>query len=246
MKGRRWPVVLSDDLYLNMISSFGEKYQYDQVHAKAVEGLAVDLFERLMDVHKLGSLELNLLRHAALLHDVGLFISTKKHHKSSAYLIMIDRTLDGYPQVERRILALLARNHRKEIKLNGAELSQSKREAVLKLIAILRVADVLDYFHDGQAVIKDLQIDKNKCVITVEGISLADISKQLKDKAALFKELFRLKPIFAGNQDNPAEVEEAEAVQTPGASVIADLDDASGDPSDINDAPEEIVPLDEI
>lgn len=206
-------MVLSDDLYLNMVSSFGEKYQYDQVHAKAVAGLAVSLFEILKERHRLGELALNLLRHAALIHDVGLFISVRKHHKSSACLVMIDQSLDDYPQVERRMLALLVRNHRKEVKLNGAELSSHKKDTVLKLIAILRVADVLDYFHDGKAVIKDVHIDKNKCVINVDGINLADISKQLKDKAAFFKEAFGLKAVFTSTMDITAEIGEGPEVE---------------------------------
>ena len=136
-------------IYLEMVLTLGNKFQYDQLHAAAVERLSVSLFEQLRNIHHLGESELTLLRHAALLHDIGIFISKKRHHKHSAYLVLHDRGLDGYPQKERTLLALLVRNHRKNVKIEASNLSRFSKPILKKLIALLRIADALDYFPPG-------------------------------------------------------------------------------------------------
>lgn len=191
-------------IYLEMVLTLGHKFQYDQLHATAVERLSVSLFEQLRNIHQLGESELTLLRHGALLHDIGIFISAKKHHKHSAYLVLHDRGLDGYPQKERTLLALLVRNHRKEVKIESPNLSRFSKQILKKLIALLRIADALDYFHRGQTVVKDVRIQDENCIFTVEGLNLDALGEQLRKKGAYFREAFGLNAVFAST-DTPQE-----------------------------------------
>jgi exopolyphosphatase/guanosine-5'-triphosphate,3'-diphosphate pyrophosphatase len=182
--------------YFEMVLALGNKYRYDQLHARTVERLAVKIFEGLESIHKLGEKELNLLRHASLLHDLGAVVAIRRHHKHSAYLVSHDETLDGYPAKERELLASLVKNHRKKVQLEQEDISRYGREVLPVLIAILRIADVLDYFHRGSTVIKDISIAGDKCVFIVEGIDLEAIKDKVKKKAACFKEALDLRVVI--------------------------------------------------
>jgi len=67
--------------------ALGRKYLFDEGHATHVEELALSLFDQLVDVHGLPAEERKLLGASALLHDIGSFISNKKHHRHSSYLV---------------------------------------------------------------------------------------------------------------------------------------------------------------
>src|ERR1051325_393071 len=67
------------------------KYSTDQEHSSQVAELAVRLFRELQPEHGLEKrFELHL-KIAALLHEVGMFISDQSHHKHSMYVIQQDR-----------------------------------------------------------------------------------------------------------------------------------------------------------
>ncbi len=109
------------------------------------------------------ALELNpdrreLLRFAALLHDIGHAIDHDRHNRHSYYLIK-NAELLGFDAIEIEMLALVARGHRKQggqfysNELRGFS-SEAKR-TVRALAAILRVADALDRSHFG--VVRNLE-----------------------------------------------------------------------------------------
>jgi exopolyphosphatase/guanosine-5'-triphosphate,3'-diphosphate pyrophosphatase len=81
---------------------------------------------------------------------VGQFVSFKGHHKHSLYLIS-NSELSTFSQREMRLIANVARYHRKahpgEHHEHFLALSEDERETVTKLAAILRVADSLDREH---------------------------------------------------------------------------------------------------
>jgi exopolyphosphatase/guanosine-5'-triphosphate,3'-diphosphate pyrophosphatase len=94
-----------------------------------------------------------MLEFAALLHDVGLYVSHRRHHYHSQYLISYGEILRGFTPEEIQATAALARFHKGALpKLSSpelGELSSSARERVIGLAAILRVADALDRSHHG-------------------------------------------------------------------------------------------------
>jgi exopolyphosphatase/guanosine-5'-triphosphate,3'-diphosphate pyrophosphatase len=90
----------------------GRRYDLDLPHAVRVADLALSLYDQLGDLHGLGDEERTLLEAAALLHDVGLYVSMAKHHKHSYYLIS-ESDLVGLDRRQREIAANVARYHRK-------------------------------------------------------------------------------------------------------------------------------------
>jgi exopolyphosphatase/guanosine-5'-triphosphate,3'-diphosphate pyrophosphatase len=65
-----------------------QRYHSDPRHGDHVSKLCLHLFDKLKDLHQLGDHEALLLQVAAILHEVGSFISPRSHHKLSQYIIL--------------------------------------------------------------------------------------------------------------------------------------------------------------
>jgi exopolyphosphatase / guanosine-5'-triphosphate,3'-diphosphate pyrophosphatase len=128
----------------------GRRYMFDEAHGVQVAGLAVELFDQLPDLHGLREDERRILRAAAVLHDLGVYVSPDKHHKHSQYLIA-NSELPGFTPREIQMVAAVARYHRKgEPAAHHAEfmaLDEQQRAQVVKLSALLRIAAALDKEH---------------------------------------------------------------------------------------------------
>ena len=67
--------------------ALGQRYRFDREHGHHVAVLANRLFDDLLEEHGLGDRERLLLQVAALLHDVGIYVSLRAHHKHSQYIL---------------------------------------------------------------------------------------------------------------------------------------------------------------
>jgi exopolyphosphatase/guanosine-5'-triphosphate,3'-diphosphate pyrophosphatase len=139
------------DIRERSVRHLGERTNYERTHADQVAKLAVLLFDRTQRLHKLNSEARSYLYYAALLHDIGYYISHSEHHKHSYYMIS-NAELLGFTNEEIEIIANVARYHRKshpKLKHEGfVKLATDEhRELVRRLSAILRVADGLDRGH---------------------------------------------------------------------------------------------------
>ncbi len=189
--------------------ALGRKYQIDEQHARHVAELSTRLFRELQTEHQLDQRFELLLNTAALLHEVGNFVSDRSHHKHSMYIIQ-NSELFGLTRKDITLIALIARYHRRAMpRPYHAEfqaLDRDSRIAVLKLAAILRVADALERNH--MQLVRDLkfQREKGQFAITVHGVS--DITMErlaLKEKGNMFEEVYGLKPVLRAAR-SPREV----------------------------------------
>ena len=125
----------------------------DPSHAEHTAHLALQIFDRTQKLHKLTVDDRELLEAAAIVHNVGLFISHSSHHKHSYYVIRNSEQLTGFTEHELEIIAVVARYHRKshpsEKHAEFAALSKRDQRVVRKLAGILRVAIGLDRRHAG-------------------------------------------------------------------------------------------------
>jgi exopolyphosphatase/guanosine-5'-triphosphate,3'-diphosphate pyrophosphatase len=127
---------------------------FDEAHARHVARLAVELFDsaRAAGLHRLGPAERELLEYAALLHDIGTFLSYTRHHQHTYYLIR-HADLVGFDQDEIAIMAATAYFHRKALPAPRFEafagLDRRSRKVVRRLGALLRLAEYLDRGHTG-------------------------------------------------------------------------------------------------
>jgi exopolyphosphatase/guanosine-5'-triphosphate,3'-diphosphate pyrophosphatase len=134
------------------VLSLCRRCQWDEEHGRQVARLAVDLFDQTRRLHGMGPDERELLHHAALLHDIGEHVSIEGHHKHTAYLIQNGK-LRGFAPDEVSMLASIGRFHRRSDPAKSFEpyagLSKEDQGRVVRLTAILRVADGLDRGHSS-------------------------------------------------------------------------------------------------
>jgi exopolyphosphatase/guanosine-5'-triphosphate,3'-diphosphate pyrophosphatase len=144
----------SGSLRQENVLRFARKLQADLPHAEKVRSLAVSMFEsaRRAGFHKLDMPHRELMEYAALLHDVGIFLSYSNHEAHSYYLIK-NAGLEGFDQEELQTIASLAYFHRKRFPQDKhAEFSavqDRERKAVRQLSVLLRIAETLDRSHTG-------------------------------------------------------------------------------------------------
>lgn len=150
---------LKDVRYRSVIH-LGERTNYDREHAFRVMKLSNKIFDFIKLKFELSDSDREYLEAAALLHDIGYYISHTDHHKHSYYLIRNSEML-GFNDKEIEIISNIARYHRKshpKAKHEGYnKLDSNTKELVKKLAGILRIADALDRSHKG--IVEDVEIN---------------------------------------------------------------------------------------
>lgn len=173
------------------------KYRADRRHAQTVADLATKLFDELQPEHRLAPRQRLLLRVAALLHEVGGFVSNRSHHKHSYYLIA-NAEIFGLSREEHELVAHIARYHRRATPQQSHPeymmLPRDSRILVSKLAALLRVADALDRGR-GQEV-RDFRCERQEegFVVLIPGLADLALERQaMTQKGDLFEDVFGMK-----------------------------------------------------
>ncbi|MEW5983271.1 MAG: HD domain-containing protein [Acidobacteriota bacterium] len=174
--------------------SLGEKYRYDAAHARAVARLAVRIFDDLQAEHSLGRRDRLLLEVAALLHDIGIFVGLRAHHKHAQYLLSSSEIF-GLSGADRAIIANIARYHRRALPqrshLPYVALDRPERVRVNKLAAILRLANALDAEHSQR--VADVRVIDSDDAFVLELRGDGDLSMErtaVMARADLFIDVF--------------------------------------------------------
>jgi exopolyphosphatase/guanosine-5'-triphosphate,3'-diphosphate pyrophosphatase len=152
------------DIRRRSVEELGERCNYWSDHARQVARLALALFDQTEPLHGLSAREREWLEFGALLHDVGVHISYRSHHKHSHYLIR-HGDLRGFEPQEIEVVALIARYHRQATPKKSHEgfgtLDARLRKTVRILAAFVRLAEGLDRSH-AQLVEKLEVIDRGE------------------------------------------------------------------------------------
>lgn len=186
------PVPDVEDKKLRDVFAVGRRYGYEESHALQVADLAEKIFDALAPHYKLSRHGRTLLSAAALLHDVGYHISHESHHKHSYYLIKHSE-MTGFSEIEKTIIANIARYHRgslpKEKHLDFMQLGESERQGVMRLGAILRLAEALDRGHENRITDIKFKREKQEVVLKLVGSEDCTIERQAVEQK---KDLFEL------------------------------------------------------
>lgn len=157
-----------------IIPEITTKLDPDPGHAEQVCRLSLMLFDELQPIHGLGNDEKNLLKAAALLHDIGWSIFDKPHHKASRDLILADSHIP-FSKKERKQVALIARYHRKtspkEDHAIYSTLNADEQRSIRYCAGILRIADVLDRSHQSLVQSLTCQVTDGEICIRFTGNS---------------------------------------------------------------------------
>lgn len=145
------------------ISRLTRLVESEQAHAQHVAFLSLLLFDQAKELglHSWGARERELLEYAALLHDVGVFVSRSGHHRHSHYLIRYSE-MAGFTDEEIQVIANLAYFHRKSTPkkrhTHFHALSPDDQSLVRKGSALLRLAEGLDRSHLG--FVRDVRLSR--------------------------------------------------------------------------------------
>ena len=175
----------------------GEKYHFDAEHAKLVAHHAGRLFDQSHVLHNLDEENKLLLEIGALLHDIGHFVNTVDHNKHGYYILKAS-PLVGLSEAQQNIVANIMLYHRKSTPSLEDEsfraLTPRDRLVVVKLSALMRLADGLDVSHTGRA--KDIQLKReiNTWKLKLHGEGDLMLERwTLEKRQKLFQDVFGVK-----------------------------------------------------
>ena len=180
---------------------FARRLDYNPQHAEQVARLALSLFDQLRPIHEMGADLRLVLEMAALLHDVGHFVSRKSHHRHGEYLIRNGEIpeLRGW---RRDMVAALVRYHnsKSEPQLEHASyaaLDGERRRQARLLTSLLRIAEKLESEHAQRISGVDVQISGRKAIFIIRAMDGTRLDLLgLERKSGLFEKEFQLKPEF--------------------------------------------------
>lgn len=175
-------------------SEIGLRYKTDRKHADHVANFCRQLFRELQHLHGLDPKYELVLRVAATLHEVGMFISPREHHKHSLY-ILLNTEIFGLSSQDREMVALLARYHRRYNPESShphfSDLSREDRMIVLKLAALLRLADALDRSHAQRIKSIQLRPEGPRLNVLTQGVDDTTVEQiAINSKCDLFREIY--------------------------------------------------------
>ena len=194
---------LQEDFFSQIMASavnLGRRFHFDEAHSRHVAELCMVLFEALVREHGMSRREQMMLEVAALLHDIGTFIRVSGHQLHGQYIVS-NSEIFGLHLEELDIIASVIRYHRGELPaasdINYIALQREERIQVLKMAAILRVADALDRGHSQQ--IRNITVEKKSETMVLHTGGGRDVSLELiglDEKANLFQDVFGYKVIL--------------------------------------------------
>ena len=128
--------------------ALGRRYLFDERHGLQVAKLSVSLFDQTADLHGMGEEERHMLHAAGVLHDIGMFVNCRRHHKHSMYLISQSDIPWVYAPSNSdhcayRALSPEKANHRQST-FPFSNCRKRTGSLVEKLCAFLRIGDALD------------------------------------------------------------------------------------------------------
>lgn len=193
------------------VLQLGRACGFDETHARHIAHLALELFDsaKKANLHTLDAHDRELLEYAALLHDIGAFLSYDNHHLHTHYLIRHAELL-GFDQAEIAQMALTALFHRKgkpsKQHADYAALDKPTRRRIRLLSAFLRVAEGLDRSHTGIITRARLRV-KDKKTLHLEVQAQGDCQLELwgvVDRLQTLEKLFdRAIKIKVQNKSQP-------------------------------------------
>ena len=174
-----------------------KKYHGDVNHAEYVRSTSLKIYDKLLDEMNLDERSRLLLEIAAILHDIGIFIRLDDHNVHGAYIISHSEIF-GLTHTEREIIAQIARYHRGKQQPQDQEsfqiLARSDRMRILKLTAILRIADALDRSHSQGLTDLDITLKNEALIIRTKNSGNVALERiALAEKGEMFESVFGYK-----------------------------------------------------
>lgn len=133
----------NSDIRQRTVESLAQLYHVDLPHTEKVRLTALNLFHAVAKPWQLQHWQ-RTLEYAAILHEIGIHINSRAHHKHGAYIIA-NSDLPGFGEAQQQMLALLIGNQRKKLDVDSiAAMEDSQRLTTERLICLMRLAVLLN------------------------------------------------------------------------------------------------------
>ena len=197
--GDPWLEVI-DEQTVSLAHSLARKYQYDINHALSVQRTSLQMYDKLSKAHGLGKRERLQLKVAAVLHDIGKFVSLRRHYFYS-YRLIVSSDILGFSEAEKQVIANVAYYHSKGTPSNYdtqfAALTTEEKVTTAKLSAIIRLADAVDRSHRQKAVVQDISLKGDEMTITLDSADEISLEEwTFADKVEFFENVFGIRAIL--------------------------------------------------
>ncbi len=188
------------DQTISSALTLARKFQCDEKHLEYVTKISLFLFDSLVKELALNYRARMLLEVSAILHDIGSFIGESMHHLHGEYIILHSEIF-GLSRDDLHLVANIVRYHRGDYPSQEhsgyATLPRDDRTMILKLSALLRIADALDCRHSQH--IPEYTIDLTPETLFLHPVGVHDITMEklaLEKKGGLFEMVFGYKLII--------------------------------------------------
>ena len=185
------------------------KYRNEDAHTEHVTALALRLFDATRKRLKLPAADRALLKAAGRLHDVGYSVNASVHRETGVDLVLREG-LGGYSDADRDLIAAVMLLHAGAVPVLRRHrlirrLSDPSR--ALRLGALLRIADGLDYGHQQDASIKKVEFCADAVRVTVRSSRFPYNIERADQKSDLWWSVFplgiELVPAIGGRDADP-------------------------------------------
>lgn len=179
--------------------SIADRYYSYRPHLKALETISCLIFDATKKYHNMGRRQRLLMSCIAILHDCGKYISIADSSDCSYAIIMSSEIL-GLTHKEREMIATTVAFNRNPLQ-SYEELSDRFTEeeymVILKLLAILKVANALDRSHKQKVKNVNMTVRGQELIITIESNVSYTLEKSMfKEKADFFEAVFTIRPVL--------------------------------------------------
>ncbi len=179
--------------------SISKRYGSYQPHLKALEKLSVQIFDTTKKYHGMGNRQRLLMRVITILHDCGKYISISEASDCSYTIIMSSEIL-GLTHKEREMIATVVAFNRQPLKSYNQvadTFTEDEYLILVKLLAILKVANALDRSHKQKLKNVSMSVKDNILNISIESASSMALERGMfSEKAEFFESVFALKPVL--------------------------------------------------
>ncbi|MCX6899809.1 MAG: CHAD domain-containing protein [Verrucomicrobia bacterium] len=192
------------------IEQLCRKYDNEDAHTGHVTTLALRLFDATRKRLKLPAADRAILKTASRLHDIAYSVNATAHRETGAGIVLREG-LGGYSDSDRNLIAAVMLLH------SGAVPALRRHRLVrrlpdpqraLRLGALLRVADGLDYGHQQDASIKGVEFAAGAVRVTVRSSRFPYNIERADQKSDLWWSVFplgiELIPAAGGRDADPA------------------------------------------
>ncbi len=175
------------------------RYHTDMKHVENVTYLALEIFDSIRKLHGLGKRERLLLQIGVILHSCGAYVNMEQTRENS-YKIIMSTEIIGISHKERVIVANILRYNSEyfpPFEEIGDDISREEYITIVKLCAILKLANVLDKSNSQK--IRQVGVTLQDSSLLIVAYTMADITLEkglFHRKADVFEEAFGIRPVL--------------------------------------------------